>query len=82
MKNVRPEGTKYQSVTSPSGEALGSNFHVRHSKCIRNYPQWYDPGFLAARECNNNAVASIVYIIKCGDLNSNLDTYEILLLLA
>ena len=34
MKNVCPEGTEDQYVTSPSGEALGSNVGVRRSECI------------------------------------------------
>ena len=63
MDNVHPEETEYQYVTSPSGESLVRNFHVRHSKCIRNSPQQYNPGFGAAREWKNDGVASIVYII-------------------
>ena len=55
-----------QYVTSPSGEALGRNVHVRRSERIRNSPQHYNPGFGAARECNNDAVASIVYMIQVG----------------
>ena len=43
MENVRPEGTKDQSITSPNGEALGRNVHVRRSKRIRNSPQRYNP---------------------------------------
>ena len=82
MDNRHPEGTEYQYVTSPSGEALGRNVHVRHSKRIRNYPQRYNPGFGAAREWNNYAVASIVYMIQDRDINSNVDTDYILLLLA
>ena len=82
MDNMRPEGTEYQSVASPSGEALGINFHVRRSERIRKSPQWYNPGFGAARECNNDAVASIVYMIQDGYLNINVDTDDILSLLA
>ena len=41
MENIRPEGTEYQYITCPSGEALGGNFHVKHSERIRKYPQWY-----------------------------------------
>ena len=63
MDNVCPEGTEKQYVTSPSGEALVRNFNVKRSERIRNPPQWYYPGFGAAREWNNEAVASIVYII-------------------
>ena len=60
MDNVCPEVTEDQYVTSPRGEALGSNVHLRRSKCIRNSPQRYNPGFGAAREYKNDAVASIV----------------------
>ena len=49
---------------------------------IRNSPQRYNPGFGDARKSNNDAVASIVYIIQDRDLNSNVDTDDILLLLA
>ena len=31
IDNVRPEGTEEQSVTSPYGEDLGKNVHVRRS---------------------------------------------------
>ena len=41
MDNVRPEGTEDQYVTSPSGEALGRNVHVRRSELIINSPQRY-----------------------------------------
>ena len=58
------------------------NVHVRHSKRIRNYPRKYNPGFGAAREWKNDAAASIVYMIQDGDLNINVDTDNILLLLA
>ena len=78
MDNARPEGTEDQSVTYPSGESLGANFHARRSKRIRNYPQRYDPGFGAAREWKNDAVASIVYMIQERGLNRNVDTYDIL----
>ena len=82
MDNLRPEDTEDQSVTSPSGEALGRNVHVRRSECIRNSPQRYNPVFGAARERKNDAVASIVYMIQDRDLNRNVDTDDILLLLA
>ena len=82
MDNVCPEGTEYQYVTSTSGEALGSNVHLRRSERIRNSPQRYNPGFGAAIEWKNDAVGSIVYIIQDRDLNSNEDTYYILLLMA
>ena len=81
MDNMRPEGTEDQSITSPSGEALGRNVHVRRSKCTRNSPQRCNPGFRAAIEWKNEYVASIVYMIQDRDLNSNVDTDEILSLL-
>ena len=59
--NMRPEGTEYQSVTSPNGEALIRNVHVRRSERIRNSPQRYNPVFGADREWKNEAVASTVY---------------------
>ena len=48
VDNIRPEDTGYQSVTSPILEALGGNFHLRHSDFIKKYPQWYDPVFGSA----------------------------------
>ena len=82
MDNVCPEGTGDQYVTSPSGEALRRNFHVRRSKRIRKYPQPYNPIFGAAREWKNYNVASIVYMIQDGYRNRNVDTDDILSLLA
>ena len=82
MDNVCPEGSENQYVTSPSGEALGRNVYVRRSECIRNYPQRYNPVFGAAVEWNNDAVASIVYMIQDRDLYINVDTNDILPLLA
>ena len=73
-----PEGTEDQYVTSPSVEALGRNFHVRRSEQIRNSPQRYKPVFGAAREWKNDDVASILYIIQYMDINSNVDTDDIL----
>ena len=61
---------------------MGVNFHVRHSKRIRKYPRRCDPGLGAAREWANYTVESIVYMIQDGDININVDTYEILSLLA
>ena len=63
MDNVCPKGIEDQYVTSPSGEALVRNVHVRRSERIRNSPQRYNPGFGAAIEWKHDAVASIVYII-------------------
>ena len=82
MDNLRPGGTEDQSITYPSGEALGRNVHVRRSEHIRKSPQQYKPGFGAAREWNDEAVASIAYMIQDGYLNSNVDTDFILSLLA
>ena len=82
MDNVRPEGTEDQYVTSTDGEYLGRNFHVRRSERIINSPQRYKSGFGSARELNNDAVASVVYMIQDRDLNSNVDTDDILSLLA
>ena len=47
---------------------------MRLSERIRNYPKRYNPGFGAAREWNNDAFASRVYMIQDRDLNSNVDT--------
>ena len=82
MDNISPEGYEDQSVTSPSGETLGINVHVRRSERIRKSPQRYDPGFEAVREWKNDDVAIIAYIIQDGSFNSNVDTDKILSLLA
>ena len=82
MDNVRPEGTEDQSVTSTSGKYLVRNVHVRRSERTRKSPQRYDPIFGAAGEWNNDAVANIVNIIQDGDINTNVDTNDILSLLA
>ena len=82
MDNALPDGKKYQSVTSPSVEDLGRNVYVGRSECIRKSPQRYDPGFGAAIEWNNDAVASIVYMIQDRYFDSNVDTDDILSLLA
>ena len=58
------------------------NSHVRRSERIRKYPQQYKPVFGAAREWNNDAVASIVYMIQDGDYDRNVDTDDILSLMA
>ena len=55
---------------------------MRRSERIRKSPQRYNPGFGAAREWKNAAVASIVYMIQYRDLNSNVYTDDILSLLA
>ena len=82
MGNLCPEGNENQYVTSPSGEALGRNLHVRRSKRTRKYPHLYDPIFGAAKEWKNDAFAGIVYMIQDGYLNSNVYKNDILLLLA
>ena len=61
---------------------MGRDASVRRSKRIRNSPHWYNPGFRAAREWKNDAVASIVYMIQDGDFYSNVVTDYILSLLA
>ena len=81
MDNVCPDGNKNQYVTSPSGEALGRNINVRRSERIRKFPQRFNPGFGAAREWKNDAVANIVYMIQDRDFDSNVDTDDILSLL-
>ena len=45
-------------------------------------PQRFNPEFGVAREWKNNAVAIIVYMIQYRDINSNIDTYDTLSLLA
>ena len=54
------------------------NLHVRRSERIINYLRRYNPGFGAARKWNNDAVASIVYMIQDGYFNSKVDTDDIL----
>ena len=55
---------------------------MRRSGRIRNSPQRYNPRFGAAREWKNDAVASIVYMIQDRDFDINVDTDDILSLLA
>ena len=81
MENLLPEGTEYKYITSPNVEALGRNVHVRRSERIRNSPQRYNPGFWAARDWNNDAVASIFYMIQDRNFYSNVDTDYILSLM-
>ena len=81
MDNVRLEGTEYQSITYLCGEALGRNFHVRRSERIRKSPQRYNQGFGADREWKNDAVANILFMNHDRDINSNVDTDDILSLL-
>ena len=81
MLNLRPEGTKEQYFTSPDGEYLGSNVHVRYYDNIKKYPQRYDPVFGAVRDWKIDYVSRIVFMIQYGDFNINVDTDEILSLL-
>ena len=55
---------------------------MRRSESIRNSTQRYNPGFGADREWKNDAVVSIVYMIQERNLDSNVDTDDILSLLA
>ena len=55
---------------------------MRRSKRIGNSPQRYNPVFGAAREWKNESVASIVYMIQDMDINRNVDTDDIMTLLA
>ena len=55
---------------------------MRRSKRIRKSPQQYGQVFGAAREWKSGNVASIVYMIQDGYLNSNVDINEIISLLA
>ena len=41
----------------------GSKIFVRCSDHNRKPPQWFDPGFEATREWNNDDVANLVYMI-------------------
>ena len=82
MDNVCPDGTEDQYVTSPSGGALGRNVNLRRSERIRNSPQRYNPGFGADRELEKDDVASIVYIVQDRYFDSNVDTDDILSVLA
>ena len=59
-----------------------NNVHVRRYECIRNSPLRYNPGYGSAREWKNDAVESTAYIIQYRDLNINVDTDDIRLLLA
>ena len=56
--------------------------HVRRTECIRKSPWRYDPGFGASREWNNESVASIIYMIQDGDINSNVNMDDILSLMS
>ena len=55
---------------------------MRSSERIIKYPQRYDPGFLSDIDWKNGALSSIVYMIQDRDLNINVDTDDILGLMA
>ena len=55
---------------------------MRSSNRIRKYPQRYDPGFGASRDWENGSVTSLVYMICDGVYDTNVDTNNILYLLA
>ena len=55
---------------------------MRRSERIRNSPQRFNPVFGAAREWKNDYVESIVYMIQDRGFDSNVDTDDILSLLA
>ena len=81
MENVRSEGTEDQSVTSPSEEYLKKEYLCEAFQTYQKYLQRYEPGLGSAREWNNDAVESMVYMIQDGDFNITVDTDGILLLL-
>ena len=60
---------------------MGRNVNARRSKCLKNYPQGYNPVFGATRDWKNNAVASLVYMIQDRDYDINVGTDDILSLL-
>ena len=82
MDNVCPDWTEDQYVTSPSGGALGRNVNLRRSERIRNSTQRYNPGIGDDRELEKEDVASIVYIVQDRYFDSNVDTDDILSVLA
>ena len=55
---------------------------MRHSERISKYPLRNDPGFEAVRECKSDSVVILVYIIHNGDYYSNVDSDNIISLLA
>ena len=81
MYNVRPEVTKDQPVTSPSGYNLGCNFHVRRSESIRSSPHSYEPLLGATIEWKINVVVILVYMMHDGYYDRNIERGENLLLL-
>ena len=73
MDNIGTEGTQDQYITSPSGEALGKDFHMINSECDKKITQQ----FLNwdARKQTSAFVASLVYIKFYGGHDSNVDMY-------
>ena len=61
MDNVRPEGTKDQSITSPNREALVRNIHMRRSNAseILHSGKTQDLGLL---ESGRIALLQVYYI--------------------
>ena len=55
---------------------------MRRYERIRNSPRWYNSGFGTAREWKNESVANIVYMTQDRDFDNNVDTDDILSLLA
>ena len=82
MDNVRPEGNEDQYITSTGGEDLERNVHMRPSECTRKFPHQYEPWFGADRQWKSDDVESIVYMIKSEDFNRNVDTDDILSIMA
>ena len=63
------------------GRNLGRNVHIRRSKHIRKYPQWYNPVFRASREWKSDSVKSLVYMLQIGYCYGNVEMDDILYLL-
>ena len=66
MENVNTEGNEDQYVTSPSGEALARNVHMRYYGRISKSTQWHDPGFEDIREWKSDAVVSLSILSVMG----------------
>ena len=81
MENIHSKGTEEKSITSPSGESLGKNIHMRRSKHVIKYSHRYDTVLRASREWKSDYVAIIVYMIQDGIFKKNVDMDEMLSLL-
>ena len=57
-------------------------FHVKLSEIIGKSLQKFDPDFGAARQYNSDTLDSLVYMIQDGYYDSNIDTENIIDLLA